>query len=197
MNKNKSEKAGPVREAREPQETKKGEEAAQKAQETPDYKKKAEEAAREAKENYDRWLYLRADLENFKKRHYKERADLIKYGHEHFARELLEGVDSLESALLHAQKKDQDVSALGEGIVLTLKQFLKVFRQFGITPMDSVGKKFDPTYHKAVAEQEHPDQETGIILQEHKKGYMLHDRLLRAAHVIVATKKEKKKDGKE
>lgn len=159
-----------------------------KPNEEPDLKKKLEQAEKEAKENYDKWLYLRADFENFKKRISKEQAELFKYGHERFARELLHVVDSLEWGLSHAKG---DPQGLEEGFRLTLKQCLSIFSQFGIMPIESVGKKFDPKFHEAVAEEEVSDRESLTIMREHRKGYMLHDRLLRAAQVIVAKRKEK------
>lgn len=152
-----------------------------------DYKSKFEQAEKEAKENYNKWLYLRADFENFKKRIYKEQMEFLKYGHERFARELLLVVDSLEWGLSHAKG---DVQGLEEGLRLTLKQCLSVFSQFGIAPIDSVGKKFDPKFHEAIAEEEKADCESLTVIREHRKGYTFHDRLLRAAQVIVAKRKD-------
>jgi molecular chaperone GrpE len=65
-----------------------------------------------------------------------------------------------------------------------------VFSQFGIAPMDSVGKKFDPRFHEAIAEEEKTDCEPLTVIREHRKGYTLHDRLLRAAQVIVVKRKD-------
>ncbi len=150
---------------------------------------KLEEAQKEAKENYNKWLYLYADFENYKKRIHKEKLDLLKYGNEGMAYELLEVIDSLEKALSHAPLKD-GVKGLEEGIRLTIKQFLSVFEKFGIKPIHSVGTKFDPKFHEAVGEEEKEGQEFGTIVSETQKGYTLHDRLLRAARVIVAKKKK-------
>jgi len=151
-----------------------------------------DKARKAAKENHDKWLYLGAEFENFKKRLTKERIDLIKFGHERFAGELLNVVDSLESALAHVPKEESKKSGLAEGIHLTVKQFLGVFGQFGIKPIESKGKHFDPNFHEAIAQQESNEHEPGTVIQEHRKGYLLHDRLLRAAQVVVSKKKEKK-----
>lgn len=169
MSENKSKKEGISEKSEAPQQT-----------ETIDYKTKFEEA-------YNKLLYLRADFENFKKRIYKEQAEFLKYGHERFARELLHVVDSIEWGLSHAKG---DPQGLEEGFRLTLKQCLSVFTQFGITPIESIGKKFDPKFHEAVAEEEVAEGEPLTIIREHRKGYLLHDRLLRAAQVIVAKRKE-------
>jgi len=153
-----------------------------------DFKKKFEEAQKEAKDNYNKWLYLYADFENYKKRVHKEKLDLLKYGNEGLAYELLEVIDSLEKALSHANEKN-GVKGLEEGIRLTMKQFLNVLEKFGVKPIQSMGTKFDPKFHEAVGEEEKEGQEPGTIVGETQKGYTLHDRLLRAARVIVAKKK--------
>ncbi|MBI3018830.1 MAG: nucleotide exchange factor GrpE [Deltaproteobacteria bacterium] len=156
-----------------------------------DYKKKCEEAQKEAKENYNKWLYLYADFENYKKRVHKEKLDLLKYGNESLAYELLEVVDSLEKALSHTDEKN-GAKGLEGGIRLTMKQFLSVLEKFGIKPIQSVGTKFDPKFHEAVGEEEKEDHGPGMVVRETQKGYVLHERLLRAARVIVAKKKEQK-----
>lgn len=175
-NKSKKEKSEELEKMEAPQQT-----------EVIDYKTKFEQVEKEAKENYNKWLYLRADFENFKKRIYKEQAEFLKYGHERFARELLHVIDSIEWGLSHAKGEPQ---GLEEGFRLTLKQCLSVFAQFGIIPIESVGKKFDPKFHEAVAEEEAAEGASLMIIREHRKGYLLHDRLLRAAQVIVAKRKE-------
>lgn len=166
-----------------------GEPPAEKKEE--DFKKEFEDAQKEAKENYNKWLYLYADFENYKKRIHKEKLDLLKYGNEGLAYELLEVVDSLEKALSHTPLKN-GVKGLEEGIKLTIKQFLGVFEKFGIKSIQSVGTKFDPKFHEAVGEEEKEGQVPGIVVGETQKGYVLHDRLLRAARVIVAKKKDQK-----
>ncbi|MBI4041479.1 MAG: nucleotide exchange factor GrpE [Deltaproteobacteria bacterium] len=151
-----------------------------------DWKLKYEKAATETKENFEKWLYLRAEFENFKKRIEKEKQVHIKYGIEHFAKELLSVVDNLERALSFTEKENHE--KLKEGIELTLKECLKVLEKFGINPIESLGMKFNPQVHDAVL-QEESDAEAGTILREEHKGYLLHDRLLRSAKVIVAKPK--------
>jgi molecular chaperone GrpE len=159
--------------------------AKQKKAEQSHVEKPIDKAKREAKEYYDKWLYLNAEFENYKKRSLKEHHNSIKYGNESFARELVEVVDSLELALAHVKEED---SGLVKGIQVTLKQFFLTFKKFGIEPVESVGKQFDPAVHQALVEQE-SDQEPGTVLIENYKGYKIHDRLLRSAKVIVAKKK--------
>ena len=160
--------------------------------ETVDDRKKVEETEKEAKENYNKWLYARAELENFKKRVQKEKEDLLKYGHERFGREVLHIVDALERALSHVTLESGKGVGLEEGIRLTLKQSLAILNQFGIRPIESLGKKFDPKFHQAIAEEVREGEEEIVVL-EHQKGYFMHDRVLRPAHVVVSKKKEEKK----
>lgn len=147
-----------------------------------------EELKKSAKDSYNKWLYLYADFENYKKRVVKEKADLFKYGNELLAREIVEVIDSLEAALNHTSQT-KDAKALEEGIGLTIKKFLGMLEKFGIKPIESVGEKFDPRFHEAVHEEEKEGVETGTILSESQKGYTYHDRLLRVACVVVAKKK--------
>jgi len=145
-----------------------------------------EAAQKEAKENFNKYLYLRAEFENFKKRVQKEELHHIQYGIESFARDVLDAVDNLERSLQFV-KDDKD--SLVQGIQLTLKQLHQIFDKFGIRPIESLGKKFDPNFHEAVDEKE-SDKEHGTILLENRKGYMLRDRLLRSAHVVVSKKQK-------
>lgn len=161
--------------------------------ETIDFKKLAEKEALEAKENYHKWLYSQAELENFKKRTHKEKLTLIRYGHEHFARELLGVADSLEQALHHV-RQEKGAIQLEEGVQLTLKQLLNTFTQFGIVSIESLGKKFDPHFHQADAEEFSEAHEPETIIRENRKGYLLYDRVLRAAHVTVANQSLVKKE---
>ncbi len=164
------------------------------AQPTPEevLKKKIEEleknSQKELQEAHNKWLYLYADFENYKKRIVKEKADLIRYGNELLAREIVEVIDHLEAALNHASGT-KEIKALEDGIQLTLKKFLTVMDKFGIKPVDSVGQKFDPRFHEAIHEEEKEEVETGTIISEEQKGYTYHDRLLRVARVVVAKKK--------
>lgn len=153
------------------------------------FQKKYEEATKEAKENYNKWLYLYADFENYKKRIFKEKAEFAKYGQENLAREILEGVDTLEKALSHAPGFEAH-KGFEEGIKLTLKQFLSALEKFGIIPIQSMGEKFDPVFHEAVSEEEKEDVESGTVIEEVQKGYKLHDRILRVARVVVAKNKK-------
>jgi molecular chaperone GrpE len=74
---------------------------------------------------------------------------------------------------------------------MTLREILKVFEQFGVIPFESLGKTFDPGFHQAVMQEENEDYPDNTVLNELQKGYLIHDRLLRPAMVVVSKKKER------
>jgi molecular chaperone GrpE len=141
----------------------------------------------ELKEKNDQLLRHVADMENFKKRLEKERADLKEFANESLIKELLPVVDNLELALDHGRQQESG-SALLEGVENVLKGFLQVMTKFGVTPIQAQGEKFDPAFHNAVMQQEDDAAEDQSILQELQKGYLLKNRLLRPAMVVVARK---------
>jgi len=134
------------------------------------------------KEEKNKYLYLYADFDNFKKRAVKERSELIKFGWESVARELLGVLDNLDLALAHvppgADKNWVD------GLRMVAQQFQATLEKQGVTPVRAQG--FDPNLHEAVG-QENSDQPAGTIIKEHSRGYLLHGRLLRPARVVVSS----------
>jgi molecular chaperone GrpE len=145
------------------------------------------EKTREASENFDKWLRLRAEFENYKKRMQKEKADLMKFGNESLLRSILPILDNLERAIDHGKDLKENTSLL-EGVELTLKQFLSTLERFGVKPVPAMGEVFDPEKHEAVSYQE-SDQEPHRVISEVLKGYLFHERLLRPAKVIVSREK--------
>lgn len=144
---------------------------------------KAEVEAQKSK-----YMYLYADFENYKKRAFKERTDLLKFGHEGFARDLLQAIDNLERALAHTgDSKDVVI----QGIQMVVHQMADTLSRHGITVISTVGQKFNPELHEAVGEElvESDGPQSGTITQEHLKGYTLNGRLLRPARVTVAKQK--------
>ena len=147
---------------------------------------KVEKAEAEAKESYDRFLRASAELENYKKRTQKEMADFRKYANASLVKELLGVVDNLERAIESSNGSNEKEQLL-DGLDLTLKELLKIFKTFHACPIEALGKPFDPCYHQAMMQQETSDQPENIVLNELQKGYMIHDRLLRPAMVVVST----------
>lgn len=143
------------------------------------------EKTQEAEENYTRLLRLAADMENLKKRQERERAELLQFANENLIKELLPVVDNLERALDHGRQLEAPAAFL-EGIDLVYQGFLKALDRFGVTPLDSVGQPFDPAFHNAVMQEEAPDAPDSSVIKELQKGYLLNQRLLRPAMVVVA-----------
>ena len=148
-----------------------------------DLKNQIQELEIQLKEKDSKYLYLYAEFDNYKKRTIKESADLIKFGWEPLARELLQVVDNLERASSHmAPGTDK---ALVEGLGMVLSQLKSNLEKAGIQPVESLNRPFDPNFHEAVG-QEPSEQPPGNIVREHSRGYMLHGRLLRPARVVIS-----------
>ena len=152
-----------------------------------DIKSLLEQTEKEKQELYDRLLRTTADFDNFRKRVSREKDELIRYGNEKLARELLPVVDNFERALQQAENSS-DNKALREGIEMILKQFITVLDKFGVKYFTSVGQPFDPNKHEAMVHQESSEHEENAVISEFQKGYYLHDKLLRPAMVVVAKK---------
>lgn len=139
----------------------------------------------EIKNLQDRVLRLAAEMDNTRKRLERERTEGICFANESLIREFLPVLDNLERALQHAEK-ESDLKALLDGVRMTSKGFLDALAKFGCVPFESLGKPFDPNYHEAMMQQECADQIDNTVLQEFQKGYILNDRLIRPAMVVVS-----------
>ena len=154
-------------------------------------KASAEEWKAKATQSHDDFLRKHAELENFRKRMEREKADLARYGHEKMARELLPVLDSLERAMHHADES-HDFKDLMEGVQLVEKQFLQALEKFGIQPLRAAGQPFNPHEHEAVGQLESEEHPPDSVVAEHQRGYKIHDRLLRPAMVSVSKTPDKK-----
>ena len=160
--------------------------------------KKAEE---EASAHRDEVLRARADLENTRKRMERDIENAHKYAVEKFVQELLPVIDSLEMGLAAARQEDANISSVKEGTELTLKMFADCTDKFGMKSLDPKGEKFNPEFHQAMSMQESPEHEPDTVIAVMQKGYLLNDRLVRPAMVVVAKaasgeKKEQKDEEK-
>lgn len=128
----------------------------------------------------DRWMRTQADLENFKRRATREKQDALRFGSENLLKDLLPVIDNLHRALAHARSDDPIVA----GVRMVLKGFDEVFERHGVKVVPARGERFDPNLHEAIShvESEHPPN---TVIDEHQRGYVLHDRLLRPALVTV------------
>ncbi|SFO96339.1 nucleotide exchange factor GrpE [Tranquillimonas alkanivorans] len=148
------------------------------------------EALKAERDEYrDRFMRALADAENARKRSDRDRREAENYGGSKLARDLLPVFDNLKRALDAATEEQKGTqSALIEGVELTLRELLNVFRKHGIEPVSpEVGEKFDPQRHEAMFEAPVPGTKQGEIIQVMADGFMLHDRLLRPAHVGVSS----------
>jgi molecular chaperone GrpE len=138
---------------------------------------------KEAKENYDLYLRAVADLDNFRKRAARDRADIIKYGKEDLIKDILPFLDSLDRALEH--KDTQDEQAFRDGVALIQDQLLCCLKKHGVEKIESVGADFDPNIHEALMQMESPEHEDNQVVSEMEKGYLLNGRLVRPSRVCV------------
>lgn len=147
------------------------------------------EALREkAEDNWNQYLRAVAELENTRKRAARDVEQARRFAIERFAADLLSVKDSLEMGLNAASDVTDKADALVEGTEMTLKQLNQVFDKFGITEIDPKGERFNPEIHEAMATQPSTEAEPDTVLTVVQKGYMLNDRMLRAARVLVARK---------
>jgi molecular chaperone GrpE len=148
-------------------------------------KRSLESKEAECKNAHDKYLRLAAEFDNYKRLSQRDQRDQIKFGNEQILKELLPVIDNLERAIKSA-KDNGGGKALIQGVELTLKQFIGLLTKFGVTPVDSVGRPFDPATQQAVTQVESETVPAHSVVDEFQKGYMLHDRILRPAMVSVS-----------
>jgi molecular chaperone GrpE len=144
-----------------------------------------EAAQKKAQENWELALRAQAELENLRKRTYRDIENAHKYALEKLATELLGVRDSMELGLSAAQEST-DIAGLREGMALTLKMLTQVMEKFDIREINPDGEKFNPELHQAMAMQETDKLEPNNVISVMQKGYVLKDRLLRPALVTVS-----------
>ena len=185
--KNQSEEAKAVKDEALNEETVEQQTQEQVSDETPDPEKRIAELEAALEHEKKEYLFLMADFENFRKRTLKEKADLIKNGAEGAMRDLLPVIDDLERAL-DAINKGGDIDSLKEGVDLIYKNFVKYLERQHVTPIDSTGKDFDTDVHEAVTMFPAPDPSMkGKVIDTTIKGYMINDKVLRHAKVVVGS----------
>ena len=161
-------------------------------------KNELEAARTETSNNWDLYLRERADLENARKRHQREKEDALRFANDRLLKEIIPVLDNLERAVEHAGQGDDDVQGLLEGVNMTINQFRKALEDFGAKPIKAIGTDFDPNLHQAMGQVESAEQAPNTVVTEFQKGYLLHDRLLRPSLVMVAKAPSKEAaDGEE
>ncbi len=146
----------------------------------------------EAGETYDRLLRVSAEFDNYKKRTSREMEEFRKFANQSLIKEMLSVVDSLELAMNSTNDHKTIDRDLLQGLDMTHKELLKIFEKFNVRPIDANGQPFDPAFHEAVMQEETDDFDRNTVINELQRGYMIHDRLLRPAMVVVAKPKENK-----
>ena len=144
------------------------------------------EARRAAQEHLDRALRVQAELENVRRRAERDLAHAHKFALERFVSELLPVRDSLELGLAASAGEGAGAAGIAEGVELTLRMLEQAMEKFGVEAVDPAGDPFNPEFHQAMTMQESDTAESGTVLTVVQKGYLLNERLVRPAMVIVA-----------
>ena len=175
--------------------------AEQNTSDKPDENTKELTPEEKIRELEDKLARTFAEMENQRRRFEKEREDAFSYGGFAFAKETLNLIDNFERSkkILENDEILKDTEALKktlEHFEIINKDMVSILSKNGITPIDSIGKKLDPNLHQAMMEIEDDQKDTGTIVQEIQKGFMMKDRLLRPSLVGVSKKtiKNEKKD---
>ena len=152
---------------------------------TPSLEEALRPAELNAEEHHDAWLRAKAETENVRRRAQDDIAKASKFAIERFASELLAVKDSLEAAL---SAEAPSAESMKEGSELTLKQLVAAFEKCGLTEINPVGEKFDPHFHQAISMVD-SDQEANTVVTVLQKGYLIAERVLRPALVMVSKAK--------
>lgn len=152
---------------------------------TPSLEEMIRQAELKAEEHHDAWLRAKAETENVRRRAQDDIAKASKFAIERFAGELLAVKDSLEAGLA---ADNPSVESLRSGTELTLKQLVAAFEKCGLKEINPVGEKFDPNFHQAISMID-AEQEANTVVSVLQKGYLIAERVLRPALVIVAKPK--------
>ena len=144
-------------------------------------------AEEEAKNHYDKLLRVMAEFENFKKRMEREKTEHLQYSNEKVLADMLPVLDDFDRILEHIPKDhSEDVDNLAHGMELVRKNMLSALAKHGLHEVEALGSPFDPNVHEAVSTAAADDAESNTVIEVHRKGYLLGDRLLRAAMVTVS-----------
>ena len=144
------------------------------------------EAQRAAEDHRNRALRAQAELENVRRRLERDLEKAHKFALERFVSDLLPVKDSLELGLAASAEETASTTSIVEGVELTLRMFEQVMDKFGVKAIEPAGEPFDPEFHQVMTMQESDDAESGTVLTVIQKGYLLNERLVRPAMVIVA-----------
>ena len=138
------------------------------------------------KDYWDQIIRLKAEIENNRKRAGRDIENAHKYGLRNFAESLLPIVDSMEMGQQAAEAENASLSSIVEGNQMTMSMFIQVLEKHGLKQIDPVGEPFDPEQHQAISMVEDKNAESNVVIKVMQKGFLLNDRLVRPAMVVVA-----------
>lgn len=147
-----------------------------------------EELQKQAEKFKNEYLYLRAEFENYKRNVIKERSELLKYGSERVILDLLGAIDNFDRAL-EVKATAENLETYVKGVQMTATELKAVLAKNGVTEVKSEGVAFDPMVHEALGSEPTDAVPEGHILRVFKRAYKLHDKVIRAAQVIVGKAK--------
>ena len=143
-------------------------------------------AEQKAADNWDQLLRTRAEMENLRRRTQRDLENAHKYALEKFVTELIPVKDSLEMGLDAARQGTADVEKICEGTELTLNMLASALSKFNVVELNPQGQKFNPEHHQAMAMQPNGNMEPNTVMVVMQKGYLLNERLMRPAMVMVS-----------
>ena len=152
---------------------------------------------KEFEDQNEQFLRLQAEFDNFRRRSLKEKQESLKFGHQNLVKDLLSAVDNLERALEHGAQKDGseseseagtsiEVKGILDGVRLVHREILEALAKHGVKDIEAQGQLFDPSDHEAMGQLPSAEVVANTILEVLQKGYVIHDRMLRPARVIVS-----------
>ncbi len=144
-----------------------------------------EQAQATIKDYWDQMVRLRAEMENNRKRAERDVQNAHKYALKNFTEALLPVVDSMEMGMVAGEAENASLDSIREGSELTMSMFVQILEKQGLTEVNPVGEKFNPEQHQAISMVEDENAESNTVISVMQKGFMLNDRLVRPAMVVV------------
>jgi len=145
----------------------------------------AERFRKEAEVWYDRFVRLQADFDNYRKRTAQEREEWVRSASRRLVEKLLPVVDHFELAAA-SSRQNRDFDALAKGVDMILRQLEQLLREEGVEPIETVGRPFDPELHEAIMRVDSAEHGEGVVVEEVRRGYRMHGKVLRPALVKVS-----------
>ena len=138
-----------------------------------------------------KYYYVAAEMDNYRKRMEREKEYLLKLGNERVISDLLDVADNFDRTIgMLKGDTDQKMKNVVIGLDMVQKQFLDTMGKHGLTPIQSIGKEFDPNFHEAVAQEYAEGKKPNEVIKEFQKGYCLNGRVIRASKVVVSSDKQ-------